>query len=239
MTLLEKLSASYAEKDQVYDEGLRKHMLSIYNYMTIGIMITLGTGMGLQMLGMPAALAAMPGGAVLSIVLMFAPLAYVFFLGREITAGSIAKGQVLFWSFCALMGVTMAFVFEVYTGASIAVAFLSTAIAFAGLSLHGYTTKADLSPYRSFLIMGVWGLIGAGIVNIFFGTELFTLAISAIGVLIFAALTVVDTQDAKRMYREGQGEMNQRAAIWSALALYLDFINMMLYLLRFIGIKKD
>lgn len=239
MSIFSKAVDAYGERDQVYDEGLRRHMLSIYNYMTSGIMLTFLVGMGLQMLGMPAALAAMPGGSVISIIMMIAPLPYVFFLSKEITAGSLAKGQMLYWSFCALMGLSLAFVFEVYTGASIAVAFLSAAIAFGGLSLYGYSTKTDLSPYRSFFVMAVWGLIGAMFINMFFGTDLFSMIVSAAGVLIFSALTAIDTQDARRMYREGQHDMNQRAVIWSALALYLDFINLMLHLLRFVGIKKD
>lgn len=238
-SIFEKAGAAYGERDFVYDEGLRKHMLSIYNMMASGVLLTFIVGMGLQMLGMPAALAANPAGGILTMIMIFSPLVYVFFMGREIQAGSLAKGRFLYWSFCVLMGLSMAFVFEVYTGASIATAFLSTSIAFGGLSLYGYTTKSDLSPFRSFFVMAVWGLIGASIINMFFGTDLFSLAISAAGVVIFSALTAIDTQDAKRMYREGHDEMNQRAAIWSALALYLDFINLMLHLLRFIGIKKD
>lgn len=226
-------------RNQVYDMGLRRHMLSIYTMMAMGIGLTFGVGMVLQILTLPALLMQSAGGGILSLVLMLAPLLYVFMLGKELQVGSLAKGRTLYWTFCALMGFSMSFVFERYTGASIAVAFLSTAIAFSGLSLTGYTTKMDLTPWRGFLIMGVWGLIGAGIVNMIFGTALFDMAISAVGVLIFAALTALDTQMAKRMYREGHDEMNQRAAVWSALDLYLDFINIMLYLLRFVGVKKD
>lgn len=239
MTFLEKVSSAYGEKNIVYDEGLRKHMLNVYNLMASGVMLTFIVGMGLQLLGMPAAIQQMPAGSALTLIMILAPLPYVFFMGKEIQTGSLAKGRFFYWSFCVLMGLSMAFIFERYTGASIAMAFLSTSVAFAGLSLYGYTTKSDLSPYRSFFIMAVWGLIAASLINIFFGADLFSMVVSAAAILIFSALTAIDTQQAKAMYREGEYEMNQRAAIWSAMELYLDFINLMIHMLRFVGIKKD
>lgn len=153
--------------------------------------------------------------------------------------GRWQRGAV-FWSFTALMGVSMSTVFLQYTGTSIATTFFATAASFAGLSLFGYTTKRDLTGMGSFLIMAVWGLIAAMVLNMFVGSEPMAYVLSAAGIVIFAGLTAYDTQKIKSAYRTGiSADANERMAIWGAVDLYLDFVNLMLHLLRFMGVKKD
>jgi FtsH-binding integral membrane protein len=173
---------------------------------------------------------------------MFAPLAFVFGFSAAINRMSAATAQTVFYAFAAVMGVSISSIFLVFTGQSIIQVFLVTAIAFAGLSLYGYTTKKDISGWGSFLIMGVIGLVVASIVNIFLGSGILSLAISAIGVLIFAGLTAYDTQNIKTTYlahaHHGDQEWLGKAAIMGALSLYLDFINMFMMLLNLLGERE-
>jgi FtsH-binding integral membrane protein len=175
-------------------------------------------------------------------VIMFAPLAFVFGLSGMINRMSAATAQLVFYAFAAVMGLSLSSIFLVYTGASIVQVFLVTAIAFAGLSLWGYTTKRDISGWGSFLIMGVIGLIVAMLINIFLASPAMTFAISAIGVLIFAGLTAYDTQRIKTTYLQmassGDSEWLGKAAIMGALSLYLDFINMFVMLLSLFGQRE-
>jgi len=172
-------------------------------------------------------------------VIMFAPLAFVFGLSAGINKLSTSAAQLVFYAFAAVMGLSLSSIFLIYTGYSIIQIFLITAIAFAALSLYGYTTKRDLSAMGSFLIMGVVGLIVASIVNIWLASPAIMFAISAIGVLIFAGLTAYDTQKIKSVYLQmaesGQQEFMGKAAIMGALSLYLDFINMFLFMLQLFG----
>ena len=221
----------------VFDAGLRKHMLSIYNYMTSGVLLT----------GVVALLTARSGLAVqfaqgpLMWLVALSPLAIVFAMSFGANKFSKTTLQAMFWGFAVLMGLSLSTLFLVYTGGSIAATFFATAGAFAGLSLFGYTTKKDLSGWGSFLIMGVIGLIVAMLLNVFiFQSSTFDLAISAIGVLIFAGLTAYDTQRLKEQYRHLRGtEFAGKAIVLGALSLYLDFINMFLFLLRFMGAARD
>ncbi|KZZ68037.1 Bax inhibitor-1/YccA family protein, partial [Sulfitobacter sp. HI0129] len=175
-------------------------------------------------------------------VVMFAPLAFVFGFGAMINKMSAATAQLVFYTFAAVMGISISSIFLVFTGYSIAQVFLITAIAFAGLSLWGYTTKKDISGWGSFLIMGVIGLIVASIVNIFLASSALMFAISALGVLIFAGLTAYDTQKIKTEYlahaHHGDSEWLGKAAIMGALSLYLDFINMFMMLLQLFGNRE-
>jgi uncharacterized protein len=170
---------------------------------------------------------------------MFLPLIMVFAFSALLPRLSVAAAQLFFYVYAAAMGLSLSFIFAVYTGASIAQTFFVTAIAFAALSLYGYTTKRDLSAMGTFLMMGVIGLIVASIVNIFLLSSALTFAISAIGVLIFAGLTAYDTQNIKTTYlqhaQSGDAEWLGKAAIMGALQLYLDFINMFMFLLQFLG----
>ncbi|MCB1389133.1 MAG: Bax inhibitor-1/YccA family protein, partial [Rhodobacteraceae bacterium] len=176
-------------------------------------------------------------------VVMFAPLAFLFFgFGAMMRNASAAALQVGFFVFAALIGVSLSSIFLVYTSFSITQTFLITAIAFAGLSLYGYTTKRDLSGFGTFLVMGVIGLLVAMVVNIFLGSPAVAFAISVIGVLLFAGLTAWDTQNIKATYvahaAQGDQEWLEKSAIAGALNLYLDFLNMFQFLLMFLGNRE-
>ena len=240
------------------DEGLRAHMNKVYGLMSVGMVLTAAAAWAISGLAVttdPSMAAAQIGadkyltgfGAAiytspLKWLIMFAPLAFVFGLSAMIGRMSAAAAQLAFYSFAATMGVSISSIFLVFTGMSIVQTFLVTAIAFAGLSLWGYTTKKDISGWGSFLIMGVIGLLVASIVNIFLGSPAVMFAISAIGVLIFAGLTAYDTQNIKNTYiahaQHGDAEWLGKAAIMGALNLYLDFINMFMFLLQFMGNRE-
>ncbi|MBX3572080.1 MAG: Bax inhibitor-1/YccA family protein [Mesorhizobium sp.] len=241
--------------DTGIDEGLRAYMLKVYNLMALGLAITGLAALGTMMLATtndPAAAAATLGngkmltslglalyGSPLKWVVMLAPLGMVFFLSARIHTLSVSSAQTMFWVFAALMGLSMSSIFLVYTSASIVQTFFITAASFGALSLFGYTTKRDLTGWGSFLIMGVFGLIIAMVVNIFLASPALQFAISAIGVLIFAGLTAYDTQKIKEMYFEGDEVLVAgRKAIMGALTLYLDFINLFSFLLSFLGNRE-
>jgi uncharacterized protein len=220
--------------DVAFDAGLRKHMLSVYNYMASGVLLTGIVAYAAGMMGIPQAL--FTGGNILGYVVIFAPLIMVFFLMARVGKMSTGGMQTFFWSFATVMGLSMSVIPLVYDGASIATAFVATSAAFVSLSLWGYTTKKDLSGFGTFLIMGLVGLIVAMIANFFIQSTAMDLAISVIGVLIFAGLTAYDTQKIKSIYFQVAGsDMLGKAAILGALTLYLDFINMFQFLLSLIG----
>ncbi|MEO6152243.1 MAG: Bax inhibitor-1/YccA family protein [Croceibacterium sp.] len=217
------------------DAGLRRHMLSIYNYMSSGILLS----------GIVALLAWNSGFAVtifstpLRWVVGLAPLAVVFAMSFGQSRFSTGTLRALFWAFAVLMGLSLSSIFAVYSGASIAATFFATAGAFAGLSLFGYTTKKDLSAFGTFLIMGVFGLIIAMVANMFIKSEGLAMAIPFLGVLIFAGLTAFDTQKLKNQYFAIPAEYAGKAVVLGALTLYLDFINMFMFLLRFMGSSRN
>ena len=226
--------AGVGRADVAYDAGLRSHMLAVYNYMTSGVLLTGVVALGAAMLGVPQAL--FTGGNILGWVVLFAPLIMVFFLMARVRHMSTGGMQVFFWSFATVMGLSMSMIPLLYNGESIAMAFFATAAAFASLSLYGYTTKRDLSGFGTFFLMGLVGLIVAMLINLIWQNPVFDLAISAIGVLIFAGLTVYDTQKIKSIYFEVAGtDFLGKAAILGALNLYLDFINMFQFLLSLLG----
>ena len=176
-------------------------------------------------------------------VIMFAPLAFVFGFGAMINKMSASTAQMVFWAFGAVMGLSIAWIFAVFTAMSIAQTFFVTAAAFGALSIYGYTTKKDLSGWGTFLFMGVIGLIIASVVNIFLGSGIMQLAISAIGVLIFAGLTAYDTQNIKNTYLHMRGTPGgetylEKGAVMGALSLYINFINMFMFLLQFLGNRE-
>jgi uncharacterized protein len=218
------------------DVGLRAHMNKVYGLMSVGMAITGGVAWAI---GTNDAMVAAIFSTPLKWVVMFLPLVMVFAFGALIPRLSVAAAQLFFYVYAAAMGLSLSVIFAVYTGTSIATTFFVTAIAFAGLSLYGYTTKKNLSGMGTFLMMGLIGLIVASVVNIFLASSALAFAISAIGVLIFAGLTAYDTQNIKNTYLEhaqnGDQEWLGKAAIMGALNLYLDFINMFMFLLRFMG----
>ncbi|GGD42917.1 Bax inhibitor-1/YccA family protein [Croceicoccus pelagius] len=215
-----------------FDAGLRKYMLSIYNYMASGVLLS---GIVAVLMANSGMTQGMIGSPVMWLV-MLSPLAIVFAMSFGANRFSQGTLQILFWAFAVLMGMSLSTIFLVYTGGSIAATFFATAGAFAGLSLFGYTTKKDLSGMGSFLIMGVIGLIIASVINIFIQSSALYWAISFLGVLIFAGLTAYDTQRLKAQYYHLAGtEFIGKAVILGALSLYLDFINMFQFLLAFMG----
>ncbi len=221
----------------LYDQALRKHMLRIYHFMTLGLVVT-GLVAGL-VAGTPALTAAI-FGSPLKWVAMLAPLAFVFVLSWRFERLSSGGLQMLYWAFCAAMGLSMASLFLVFTGASVARVFFITATMFAGTSLYGYTTKADLSKMGSFLMMGLIGIVIAGLVNILIGSSMLQFVISVIGVLVFTGLTAYDTQRIKEQFSELHAhEAATKLAVMAALSLYLNFINLFQMLLQLVGQREE
>ncbi len=221
----------------IFDEGLRQHMLRVYNYMGIGLVLT---GLLAFFVASTPALYVPLFQTPLKWAVMLAPLAFVFFFSFRMHAMTAASAQMAFWAFCAVMGLSLASVFLVFTGTSIARTFFITATMFGATSLYGYTTKRDLSKFGSFLIMGLIGVIIASVVNIFVGSTALQFAISIIGVLVFTGLTAYDTQSIKEQYSEGYGqEANSKMAVFGALSLYLNFVNIFQLLLSLTGQREE
>lgn len=228
------------------DEGLRAYMLRIYNYMASALAITGIVAMFTA--NSPAILSLfynvqdgnVAGMSGLGYLVMFAPIGLVLWMGMGMNKLSVTGLQSLFWGFAVLMGLSMSTVFLTYTGESIARAFFVTAGTFGAMSIYGYTTKRDLTGMGSFLMMGLIGLILASVVNIFLQSSALAFATSVIGVLIFVGLTAWDTQRLKGMYYQltGGSEMLAKVTIMGALSLYMDFINIFMYMLRFMGDRR-
>ena len=237
-------NAAGVQSGAMIDEGLRSYMLKVYNLMALGLAITGIAAYGSFAMAFDNGQLTAFGQAIylspLKWVVMLAPLALVFFLSFRIHKMSVGAAQTTFWIYAGLMGLSLSSIFLIYTGQSITQTFFVTAASFGALSLFGYTTKRDLSAMGSFLIMGLFGLIIASLVNIFLQSSALEFAISAIGVLVFAGLTAWDTQKIKESYYEADGaDMAGRKAIMGALTLYLDFINLFLFLLRFMGSNRE
>ncbi len=221
----------------LYDEGLRQHMLRVYNYMGLGLVIT---GIVAFVVGTTPALYGPIFSSPLKWVVMLAPLAFVFFFSFKMQSMSAASAQMAFYAFSAVMGLSLASIFLIYTGASIARTFFIAATMFGATSLYGYVTKRDLSKFGSFLMMGLIGVVIASIVNIFLGSSALQFAVSVIGVLVFTGLTAWDTQSIKEQYAENAGiEANQKLAVFGALSLYLNFVNIFQLLLSLTGQQDD
>ncbi len=231
------------------DQGLRQHMLRVYNYMTSGLVVTGLVAWAMYSLSFVTeggsvvgvtALGAAVYGSPLKWLVMLAPLGFVMALSFGINRMSFGTLQILFWAFAAVMGISLATIFATFTGSSIARVFFITAGTFAGMSLWGYTTKRDLTGMGNFLIMGLIGIIIASVVNIFVGSSAIQFAVSVLGVLIFTGLTAYDTQRIKNDYLEmrNHGEAVGKMAIMGAVSLYLDFINLFMMLLSLFGNRQ-
>ena len=222
------------------DEGLRSFMLSVYNYMGLGLAIT-----GLVALAVASSPAIyMPIFTTpLKWVVILAPLGFVMFLSARIHAMSVSAAQLTFWLFAGVMGISMASIFLVFTGESIARVFFVTAATFGAVSLYGYTTKRDLSGVGSFLFMGLIGIVIASLVNIFIGSSALQFAVSVIGVLVFTGLTAWDTQRLKEQYlgslQYAGADIAGKTAVMGALSLYLNFINLFTMLLQLMGNQRN
>jgi len=221
-----------------FDAGLRSYMLSIYNYMASGVLLT-GI-VALLVYSTPALFSIffneVGRPTILGWAAMLSPLAMVMAMSFGLNRMSTPTVKALYWAYAALMGVSMSTIFARYTGASVAQTFFVTAASFASLSLYGYTTKKDLSAMGRFLFMGLVGIIIASIANIFIGSSGLQLAVNILGVLIFAGLTAYDTQRLRDMYYQVAGtDFAGKAAVMGALTLYLNFVNLFQFLLSFMG----
>ena len=219
-------AAAQAQSGALFDEGLRQHMLRVYNYMGAGLVIT---GLIAFIVGSTPALYVPIFSTPLKWVVMLAPLAFVFFFSFKIQTMSASTAQTTFWAFCAVMGLSLASVFPFFIAATM----------FGTTSLYGYVTKRDLSKFGSFLIMGLIGVVIASIVNIFLGSSALQFAISVIGIVVFVGLTAWDTQNIKEQYAENiDQESQQKMAVFGALSLYLNFVNIFTLLLNFTGERE-
>lgn len=218
-----------------YDEGLRRHMISVYNNMGLGL---LTSGIIAYLIGTIPVLTQFFLGGPQAWFFILAPLAVVFWISFKIESMKLSTAIYAFYGYAALMGISLATIFQVYQMGSIFQVFLITACMFGATSLYGYTTKRDLTGFGSFLFMGVIGLVIAGLVNLFLQNSLFQMVIAGLGVLIFTGLTAYDTQKIKDTYYATDGEGRSKAGIMGALALYLDFINLMMSLLQLLGNRK-
>ncbi|WP_064683836.1 Bax inhibitor-1/YccA family protein [Rhizobium bangladeshense] len=234
---------SRAQTGEMIDQGLRTYMLKVYNLMALGLAITgVAAYLSFQFAFANGEITAFGQAIYLSPlkwVVILAPLALVFFLSFRIHNMTVSAAQTTFAIYAALVGLSLSSIFLIYTGQSVVQTFFVTAASFGALSLYGYTTKRDLSAIGSFLIMGLFGLIIASLVNVFLASSAMQFAISVIGVLIFAGLTAYDTQRIKELYYEADDvAVAGRKAIMGALTLYLDFINLFMFLLQFMGNRK-
>jgi FtsH-binding integral membrane protein len=235
----------------VYDAGLRAYMLRVYNWMASGLVLTGAVAYGIantSLINLFYPVVQTPFGyahhaTALAMISIFAPLAFVLVLSLGVNRLSTSAAQALFWVFCAAMGASLVNIFLIYTHESIVRVFFITAATFAGTSLYGYTTKADLSRFGSFLIMGLFGIIIAGLVNMFLQSSALQFAISIIGVIVFTGLTAFDTQRIKTSYvqyayAEGTDGAAKRS-VYDALSLYLNFINLFMLLLQLLGNRNS
>ena len=234
--MIDRNFSTATKSEAQVDQGLRSYMLRVYNY--------IATGLGLSCLteyfvAITTSLFNAIYGTPFYWIVALAPLGFVFYLSARLHKISFAKAQTVFWIFSGVMGLSMAYIFIAFTGASIARVFFITAGTFAGMSLYGYTTKKDLTGWGSFLFMGLIGIIIAMIVNIFLQSGMLSFIISCVGVLVFVGLTAYDTQRIKEMYyASDHPEISGKKAIMGALKLYLDFINLFIMLLHLFGQRR-
>lgn len=231
------VKSASASKAHEYDEGLRSYMMQVYSYMTFALILT-----GLIAFGVANSKVVLSAvfGTPLHFLVMFAPIGVVLYLSLRINTLSFKQAQSWFWFYSALMGVSLASIFIVYTGLSVARVFFVTAGTFGAMSIYGYTTKRDLTAFGSFLIMGMIGIFFASIVNIFIQSSAMYFIVSVLGVIIFTGLTAYDTQRIKAVYYSVSGDKEAlgKAAILGALNLYIDFINLMIMLLNLMGERR-
>ena len=234
--MIDRNFSTATKSEAQVDQGLRSYMLRIYNYMATGLGLT---GLTAYFVAITPSLFNAIYGTPFYWIVALAPLGFVFYLSARLHKISFAKAQTVFWIFSGVMGLSMAYIFIAFTGASIARVFFITAGTFAGMSLYGYTTKKDLSGWGSFLFMGLIGIIIAMIVNIFLQSGMLSFIISCVGVLVFVGLTAYDTQRIKEMYyASDHPEISGKKAIMGALKLYLDFINLFIMLLHLFGQRR-
>jgi uncharacterized protein len=220
----------------LFDEGLRQHMLRVYNYMGLGLVVT---GLVAVAVGMTPALYVPIFTTPMKWIVILAPLPFAFLLALRIQSMSASTAHALYWTFCAIMGLSMASIFLIFTGTSIARTFFIAAAMFGATSLYGYTTRRDLSAIGSFLIMGLIGVVIASLGNIFIVSNALQFVVSVVGILVFVGLTAWHTQVIKEQYAENFfTETKQKMAVFGAFSIYLNFINMFQLLLNFTGERE-
>ena len=231
--------------DMSVDVGLRSFMLGVYNKVALGLVLSAGLAFLTSSFApvrdlMFTVANGRVGYSILGMVIAFAPLAVILFGSFAMKKATPKTAGILYWTIVSLIGASLGVVVLRYTGTSIASTFLLTATAFGALSLFGYTTKKDMTAFGSFLIMGVWGLLGASLINMFLGNGMMAMIINGLGVFIFAGLIAYDTQRLKMQYYELGGDQAAMgvATNWGALSLYLDFINLFQFLLAFMGDRR-
>ncbi|PPR43557.1 MAG: Inner membrane protein YbhL [Alphaproteobacteria bacterium MarineAlpha5_Bin11] len=248
MDFNQKTYSKTADK-AVIDEGLRQYMIKVYNYMTSGLLLT---GIVAYFFGKASVVSDSYGQLIgltplgstlfnspLKWIIMLAPLGFVFYLSARMHKMSLTKAQTTFWIYSAIMGLSLSWIFIVFTQVSIIRVFFISSATFAAMSIYGYTTKKDLTKLGGFLFMGLIGIIIASLVNIFIGSSALQFAISVIGVLVFVGLTAYDTQTIKNMYYAGDSnDISGKKALMGALRLYLDFINLFILLLQLFGQRR-
>ena len=248
----QKTTTRSSTSEAIIDQGLRAYMLKVYNYMASGVLLTgilsilffnISGGYNIQVSSAGISGLSPTGYAIyaspLKWLVMLAPLGVVLYMSFGIAKMSAAKAQTTFWVFAGLMGISLSSIFIQYTGDSIARVFFITSGTFGAMSIYGYTTKRDLTKLGSFLMMGLFGIIIASVVNIFMKSTMMYFVISILGVLIFVGLTAYDTQKIKNMYMASDsGELMGKKAVMGALTLYLDFINLFIMLLRLFGQRR-
>lgn len=220
-----------------YDEGLRKYMLGVYNHMTTALLLS----------GIVAYMSATMMAPIMqtywSLVFALAPIAFVLILTFGMHKLSNSGARLLFYAYAVAMGLSLSTIFMIYTATSIAKVFFITGATFSAASLYGYTTKRDLSSMGTFLLMGLFGLIVATIVNIFLASSLMAWIISIVGVLIFVAMTAYDNQKLKDEYLSGGDvygfDTQEKSAVFGALTLYLNFVMIFQYLLQLLGQREE
>jgi FtsH-binding integral membrane protein len=221
----------------LFDEGLRRHMLRIYNYMCLGLVVT---GLVAYVVGTTPEISGPLFRSPLKWVVMLAPLAFVLFFSFKIQTMSAATAQTLFWAFCGVMGLSLGSIFLVFTGTSIARTFFIAAAMFGATSLYGYTTRRDLAQFGSFLMMGLIGVVIASLVNLFIGSSAIQFVVSVVGIIVFVGLTAWDTQSIKEQYAENfDADSQQKLAVFGAFSLYLNFINIFQLLLSLTGQRQE
>lgn len=234
-------SGRTATFDLVYDAGLRRHMVGVFNHMFAGLALSGSVALLLMLTGASAIFFSGPGQFTpLGWIAVFAPLGILLIASFSAGRLSVGATHAIYWSVAALQGVSLALLFQTFTGQSIAQVFFVTAAAFGALSLYGYSTKRSLSGMGTFLIIGLAGVVIAFIVNIFLQSSVLHFVVSIIGILVFAGLTAFDTQRLKNEYIAGvSGETALRAQVWGALSLYLNFINLFQLLLSLFGQREE
>ncbi|AFB20724.1 Bax inhibitor-1/YccA family protein [Rickettsia canadensis] len=224
-------------KNKTFDEGLRKYMLKVYNYMALALLLT----------GV-AALTTISVEPIYNLmfqtsfgtIIMFAPLGIALYFFMGFGRMNLQTAQILFWVYATLTGMSLAYLALIYTGTSIARTFFICSSVFGAMSLYGYSTSRDLTSMGSFFAMGLIGLIIASLVNLFLKSSALSFATSLIGIVVFMGLIAWDTQKIKSMYyMAGNNEVGQKLSIMAAFTLYLDFINLFLHLVRFLGNRRD